>query len=83
MGRVWTWVGVVAMAATAFGQGDGDRLTSETFRALEFRSIGPSLTTGRISDVTKKTFSFEVTSSLPTTGPLSDINVTSVRSQVQ
>src|SRR5688572_12725379 len=51
MGRVWTWVGVVAMAATAFGQGDGDRLTPETYQKLEFRSIGPSLTTGRISDI--------------------------------
>jgi photosystem II stability/assembly factor-like uncharacterized protein len=51
MSRVWTWVSVVAMAATAFGQGSGDRLTSETFRSFEFRSIGPSLTTGRISDV--------------------------------
>ncbi len=51
MGRVWTWVGVVAMAATGFGQGDGDRLSSETFRRFEFRSVGPSLTTGRISDV--------------------------------
>ncbi len=51
MGRVWTWVGVVAMAATGFGQGDGDRLSPETFRRFEFRSIGPSLTTGRISDV--------------------------------
>ena len=51
MGRVWMWVGVVAMAATAFGQGDGDRLTPETFQKLEFRSIGPSLTTGRISDI--------------------------------
>ena len=51
MRRVWTWVGVVAMAATAFGQGGGDRLTPETFRKLEFRTIGPSLTTGRISDI--------------------------------
>ena len=34
-----------------FGQGDGDRLTPETFQKLEFRSIGPSLTTGRISDI--------------------------------
>ncbi len=51
MRRVWTWVGVVAMAATAFGQGGADRLTPETFKNLEFRSIGPSLTTGRLSDI--------------------------------
>ena len=51
MRRVWTWVGVVAMAATAFGQGGGDRLSPETFRKLEFRTIGPSLTTGRVSDI--------------------------------
>ncbi len=51
MTRVWTWVCVVAMAATAFGQGGSDRLTPETFKNLEFRTIGPSLTTGRISDI--------------------------------
>ncbi len=51
MRSVWTWVGAVAMAATAFGQGGGDRLTPETFKNLEFRTIGPSLTTGRISDI--------------------------------
>jgi photosystem II stability/assembly factor-like uncharacterized protein len=50
MRRVWTWVCVVAMASTAFGQG-GDRLTPETFKNLSFRTIGPSLTTGRISDI--------------------------------
>ncbi len=51
MTRVWTWVCVVAMAATAFGQGGSDRLTPETFKNLQFRTIGPSLTTGRISDI--------------------------------
>ena len=51
MTRVWTWVCVVAMAATAFGQGASDRLTPETFKNLQFRTIGPSLTTGRISDI--------------------------------
>ena len=50
MRRVWTWAGVAAMAATAFGQG-ADRLTPETFQPLAFRALGPSLTTGRISDV--------------------------------
>lgn len=28
-----------------------DRLTADTFQGLEFRSLGPSLTTGRIADV--------------------------------
>ena len=32
MRRVWTWVGVVAMAATAFGQAGGDRLTPEALQ---------------------------------------------------
>ena len=49
--KVWTWVGVIAMTATAFGQGGADRLTSDAFKNFEFRSIGPSLTTGRISDI--------------------------------
>jgi len=39
------------MAATAFGQGGADRLTPETFTNLEFRSLGPNLTTGRLSDI--------------------------------
>jgi photosystem II stability/assembly factor-like uncharacterized protein len=51
MRRLWTWVCAIAMTATAFGQGDGDRLTSDAFKNFAFRSIGPSLTTGRISDV--------------------------------
>ena len=51
MRRVWTWACVVAMAATAFGQGGADRLTPETFTNLEFRSLGPNLTTGRLSDI--------------------------------
>jgi photosystem II stability/assembly factor-like uncharacterized protein len=50
MRRLWTWVCAIAMTATAFGQG-GDRLTPDTFKNFEFRSIGPSLTTGRISDI--------------------------------
>ena len=50
MSRVWTWVGVVAMAATGFGQ-TGDRLSPEAFQNLRFREIGPTLTTGRISDI--------------------------------
>jgi photosystem II stability/assembly factor-like uncharacterized protein len=39
------------MAASAFGQGGADRFTPETFKKFEFRSIGPSLTTGRLSDI--------------------------------
>jgi photosystem II stability/assembly factor-like uncharacterized protein len=39
------------MAVTAFGQDGSDRLTPDAFRNLEFRSIGPSLTTGRLSDI--------------------------------
>jgi len=51
MRRMWTWLGVAGMAVTAFAQGSADRLTADDFRNLEFRSIGPSLTTGRLSDV--------------------------------
>jgi photosystem II stability/assembly factor-like uncharacterized protein len=49
-----TWIGtvvMVGMTVTGFSQGGADRLTPETFRNLEFRTIGPSLTTGRISDI--------------------------------
>jgi photosystem II stability/assembly factor-like uncharacterized protein len=48
---MWTWCGVVALAATAFAQGDLDRLGADAFKGLAFRSIGPSLTTGRLSDI--------------------------------
>jgi photosystem II stability/assembly factor-like uncharacterized protein len=41
---------VVLATAVSFGQG-ADRLTSETFQGLELRSLGPSLTTGRIADI--------------------------------
>jgi photosystem II stability/assembly factor-like uncharacterized protein len=51
MRRVWTLFCVAAMAATAFGQGGANRFTPETFKNFEFRSIGPSLTTGRLSDI--------------------------------
>ena len=51
MRRVWTWVCVIGMTATAFGQGGADRLTPDTLKNFQFRSIGPSLTTGRISDI--------------------------------
>jgi photosystem II stability/assembly factor-like uncharacterized protein len=51
MRRASTWIGVLAMATTGFAQGGADRLTPDTFRNFEFRTIGPSLTTGRISDI--------------------------------
>ena len=49
-----TWIGMVvmlSMTVTGFSQGGADRLTPDTFSYLEFRTIGPSLTTGRISDI--------------------------------
>jgi photosystem II stability/assembly factor-like uncharacterized protein len=51
MRSVWTWGLAGAMAVTAFGQSGSERLTPEVFQNLEFRSIGPSLTTGRLSDI--------------------------------
>ncbi|HEY7500747.1 MAG TPA: hypothetical protein VH740_19650 [Vicinamibacterales bacterium] len=51
MRRITTWLGVGIMAATVFGQGGADRLTPDAMQNVAFRSIGPSLTTGRISDV--------------------------------
>src|SRR5262245_32206107 len=44
----------VAMLAAIFGvqaQTPADRLNADTLSGLAFRSIGPSLTTGRVSDV--------------------------------
>ncbi|HEX9701090.1 MAG TPA: glycosyl hydrolase [Acidobacteriota bacterium] len=38
-------------AASLHAQSGGERLDAEVFRGLEFRSIGPSLTTGRVSDL--------------------------------
>jgi hypothetical protein len=38
-------------AMLAQGQGDTDRLTAEAFDRFAFRSIGPSLTTGRVADI--------------------------------
>jgi photosystem II stability/assembly factor-like uncharacterized protein len=51
MRPVWTWICVAAMSVTAFSQNGSDRLTPDAMRNLEFRSIGPSLTTGRLSDI--------------------------------
>jgi photosystem II stability/assembly factor-like uncharacterized protein len=50
MRPVWTWVCALGMAATAFGQGSPG-LTPEAFETFAFRSLGPSLTTGRLSDI--------------------------------
>ncbi len=38
-------------AAALHGQNDNGGLTAETMRAFAFRSLGPSLTSGRISDI--------------------------------
>ncbi len=50
--RVWRslFVLLVGSAAAAF-QGQANRLTADTFKDFSFRSIGPGLTSGRISDV--------------------------------
>ncbi len=42
---------LLAVSASLHAQTANDRLNMETFRGLEFRSIGPSLTTGRIADL--------------------------------
>jgi hypothetical protein len=44
----------VVLAAVAGGAGQGlgtDRLSADVFRGMALRSIGPALTTGRMSDV--------------------------------
>ncbi len=47
--------GVIALicgaALGAQAPGDGGRIDLESFKGIEFRSIGPNLTTGRVSDV--------------------------------
>src|SRR4051794_3826432 len=48
------FLGLAAAAcAAALGaqDGAGERLTAEAFKGVAFRSLGPSLTTGRISDI--------------------------------
>src|SRR5262249_2536494 len=42
---------VAAAAAIGLHGQSSDRLTADAFKEFEFRSIGPSLTTGRIQDV--------------------------------
>ena len=52
MTRIWTWVAAVGLAtATLLAQGGGEGMNADTFKGLAFRSIGPSLTTGRIADI--------------------------------
>jgi photosystem II stability/assembly factor-like uncharacterized protein len=52
MTRTFT-LGLIAAvcAATLGAQSGGNPLTADAFRGFAFRSLGPSLTTGRISDV--------------------------------
>jgi photosystem II stability/assembly factor-like uncharacterized protein len=52
--RLWRALLVIAVgagAAVAGVSGQSDRMTAETFKDFAFRSIGPGLTSGRISDV--------------------------------
>jgi photosystem II stability/assembly factor-like uncharacterized protein len=43
--------GAVTAAASLFAQSGDARLTAEVMKSFAFRSLGPTLTTGRISDV--------------------------------
>jgi hypothetical protein len=43
--------GAVTAAASLSAQNGDPRLTADTMKSFAFRSVGPSLTTGRISDV--------------------------------
>ena len=52
--RVWRGLFAVILGSTAAVSGIGgqsDRMTADTFKDVAFRSIGPGLTSGRISDV--------------------------------
>jgi photosystem II stability/assembly factor-like uncharacterized protein len=52
MYRVWRSLVVVLVGGIAAAvQGQANRMTAETFKDYAFRSIGPGLTSGRISDV--------------------------------
>jgi hypothetical protein len=52
MKRIWTWVAAIGLAtASVLAQSGVERMTADTFKGLEFRSIGPSLVTGRIADI--------------------------------
>ena len=53
MRHTGTWLGVLILAMAVvptWGQ-SGNPLNADTFQLLQFRSIGPSLTTGRLSDI--------------------------------
>ena len=51
MRRIWTWVVAIGLAtASVLAQGS-DRMNADLLSGLAFRSLGPSLTTGRIADV--------------------------------
>jgi photosystem II stability/assembly factor-like uncharacterized protein len=49
--RVLLAAGAVTAAASLFAQSGDAGLTAEVMKSFAFRSVGPSLTTGRISDV--------------------------------
>jgi len=52
MNRIWIWPAAVALyVAVAAAQGPTDRLNADTFKDFAFRSIGPTITTGRVSDL--------------------------------
>jgi photosystem II stability/assembly factor-like uncharacterized protein len=54
MQRIWrplVTIGAGVSVAAALGGQATPGLTAEAFKGLEFRSIGPSLTTGRLSDI--------------------------------
>jgi photosystem II stability/assembly factor-like uncharacterized protein len=52
MNRLWTCVAAaLLLTVSGLAQGPGNGGASDRFKDLAFRSIGPSLTTGRISDV--------------------------------
>src|SRR5262245_54825757 len=52
MKRIGTWLGAaVLLTAAGVAQGPGPGAGGDTFKDLSFRSVGPSLTTGRISDI--------------------------------
>ncbi len=53
MPALWRSLFVVAIGAAAATNliGQSDRMTADMFKGIEFRSIGPGLTSGRIQDV--------------------------------
>ena len=54
MTRIWIFPAAAALyvaVAAAQGPASSDRFTADTFKDFAFRSIGPTITTGRVSDV--------------------------------